>query len=114
MTTTRFVVASIVVAWAVTGVRLTSKDVPPRIVDLARVGNAEGVRALIAEHVDVNAPEADGTTALHWAVRADDTNTASLLIQAGAHASAANRYGITPLALAAINGNSTLIEALLK
>ena len=36
-------------------------------------------------------------TALHWAVRADDAETAQLLIRAGANVKAANRYGITPL-----------------
>jgi ankyrin repeat protein len=112
-TPTRFVVASIVV-WAVAGVGVTSKDAPPRVVDIVKAGHAEGLPALIAEHADVNLPEADGTTALHWAVRADDVNTASMLIRAGARVSTANRYGITPLALAAINGNAVMIEALLK
>jgi ankyrin repeat protein len=32
----------------------------------------------------VNSPEPDGTTALHWAVRADDLDTADRLIKAGA------------------------------
>jgi uncharacterized protein len=110
---TRFVVASIV-AWGVAGVGVASKDAPQRVVDIVKAGHVEGVRALIAARVDVNVPEADGTTALHWAVRADDLNTATMLIRAGARVSAANRYGMTPLALAAINGNAAMIEALLK
>jgi len=44
-----------------------------------RAGNAAAVRALLAKKADVNAPEADGTTALHWAVRANDLATAQLL-----------------------------------
>jgi ankyrin repeat protein len=114
MTTTRFGMAAVVAAWVVAGVGVTSKDAPPRIVDIVKAGHLEGVRALIAQHVDVNVPEADGTTALHWAVRADDLSTASLLIRAGANVSVANRYGITPLALAAINGNAAIIETLLQ
>ena len=64
------------------------------------------MRALLKQRADVNAAEADGTTALHWAVRADDLETAQLLIRAGANVKAANRYGVTPLSLAATNGNA--------
>jgi ankyrin repeat protein len=112
-TPSHVIVASIVI-WAVAGAGVTTKDAPPRVVDIVKAGHTEGVRALLADHADVNLPEADGTTALHWAVRADDVDTASMLIRAGAKVSAANRYGITPLALAAINGNAPMIETLLK
>ena len=37
-----------------------------------------------------------------------------LLLAAGANVKAANRYGVTPISLAAINGNAAVIEALLK
>ena len=59
------------------------------------------VRSLLERKADVNAPEVDGTTALHWAVRADDAETVARLIRAGAKANAANRYGVTPLVVAA-------------
>ena len=72
------------------------------------------MRALLRERVDVNAPEADGTTALHWAVRGDDVDVVMSLIGAGAAADAANRYGVTPLILAATNGHAVVIDALLK
>ena len=71
------------------------------------------VRRLITQRIDVNGAEPDGTTALHWAVRADDREMASILIAAGARPTTANRYGITPLGLAAGNGSATLIEVLL-
>jgi ankyrin repeat protein len=69
---------------------------------------------LLRQKADVNQPEADGTTALHWAVQRDDLEAVDLLLTAGAAASAANRYGVTPLQLAAINGNPASIERLLK
>ena len=56
----------------------------------------------------------DGTTALHWAVRLDDLETADLLIRAGAQVSAANRAGVTALQLAAMNGNAAMIDRLVK
>jgi uncharacterized protein len=63
---------------------------------------------------DANAPEADGTTPLHRAVRDDDLQTVRQLLRNGANASASNRYGVTPLSLAAINRNAAMIETLLK
>src|SRR2546426_4760712 len=72
------------------------------------------VRALLQRPIDVNLPEADGMTALHWAARLDDLQTADLLIRAGANVKAASRYGVTPLSLASANGNAAMIEQLLK
>ena len=77
-------------------------------------GNKEAVRSLLQQKANVNAPQIDGTTALHWAVQADDLETADLLIRAGANVSAANRAGATPLLLAAVNGNAAMIEKLIK
>jgi ankyrin repeat protein len=86
-----------------------------RLVDAVRAGDGQVVRTLLAaggSRAAVNAEEADGTTALHWAVRADDLDTVGLLLAAGANVNRANRYGITPLSLAALNGNPDMIERL--
>lgn len=56
---------------------------------------------------------ADGTPALHWAVRAEDLETAQRLLAAGADATMANRLGVTPLALAADTGNTAMMRLLL-
>jgi ankyrin repeat protein len=56
--------------------------------------------------------EADGTTALHRAVQADEVERVRTLLAAGADARAATRLGVTPLQLAAINGNSTIARLL--
>ena len=45
------------------------------LVDAVKAGNREAVRALIRQRASINAPERDGMTALHWAVRADDADT---------------------------------------
>jgi ankyrin len=60
------------------------------------------------------ADDPDGTTALLWAVRANDLDAAQRLLKAGANPDAANRYGITPLSLAAENSSAPLIQALLQ
>ena len=61
----------------------------------------------------MNVAEPDGTTALHWAADRDDLPIVDLLIAAGANVKAANRYGVTPLYSAAVNGNAAMIERLL-
>jgi uncharacterized protein len=85
-----------------------------RLVDAVKQRDAAAVTSLIRARVDVNAPEGDGTTALHWAVQADDIQTAAALIKAGASVTVPNRLGVTPLMLAATNGSATMIDALLK
>jgi ankyrin repeat protein len=84
------------------------------VADAAMKGNKEAVRSLLEHKADVNARQMDGTTALHWAVRADDRETAELLIRSGANVSVANRDGATPLLLAAVNGNAAMIETLIR
>ena len=60
------------------------------------------------------ADDPDGTAPLHWAVRANDVDAAQRLIRAGANPDAANRYGVTPLSLAAENASAPLIQMLLQ
>jgi uncharacterized protein len=72
------------------------------------------VRALVKQHVDLDTPQGDGMTALHWATYHDDKDIAELLIRAGANVKAANRYGVTPISLACTNGNGAIVELLLK
>ncbi|HEY2382215.1 MAG TPA: ankyrin repeat domain-containing protein [Terriglobia bacterium] len=86
----------------------------PNLIEAVKSGNTMLVRTLLKQHPDVNGQEPDGMTALHWAARNDDVETALSLIRAGAKVKAANRYGVTPISLAATNGNAALVEALLK
>jgi ankyrin repeat protein len=83
------------------------------LADAVKNGDRAAAISLLKQHADVNAPEADGTTALHWAVRQDDREMVDRLIKAGAKVKAANRYGVTPLYLACVNGSTPMIEKLL-
>ena len=51
---------------------------------------------------------------MHWAAYLEDADTTALLIRAGAKVDTPNNYGVTPLALAAGNGNAAIIDQLLK
>jgi uncharacterized protein len=103
--------AWLIVATAAAGLSAAGASVS--LVDAVKSGHRETVRTLIRQRVDVNAAERDGTTALHWAIRADDVEMAQMLIRAGANVKAENHYGVTPLSLAATNGNATIVETLL-
>src|SRR5215469_8084736 len=84
------------------------------VADAVMNKDKEALRALLAKKADVNAPQADGTTALHWAVRQDDLEGVDLLVRAGAHVSAANRDGATAMYLACLSGNAGMVEKLIK
>ena len=81
----------------------------------AKGQDMEGVRrALQLKSPDVNAAEADGTTALHWASYHDNGEMAALLLRAGAKANAANDLGATPLWIASLNGSPAMVRRLLR
>lgn len=72
------------------------------------------IQRLLDERADVNQPQVDGMTALHWATHHEDVDAVRLLLAAGADAKAANRYGVTPLSLACTTGNTAIVELLLE
>jgi uncharacterized protein len=79
---------------------VSAAETDSRLAEAARREDRSAIRAFIDQKADVNAALADGTTALHWAVQADDLDSVNLLLQAGANVKVANRYGVTPLHLA--------------
>jgi ankyrin repeat protein len=83
------------------------------VADAAEREDQADVRGLIERGCDVNRPQVDGMTALHWATRHDDLELARLLVRAKADVKAANRYGVTALALACTNGDEAMVALLL-
>ena len=84
-----------------------------RLVTAVRERNADAIDVLLQEGVDVNIPQADGATALAWAVHWNDHDLTRRLLVAGADVNAANDYGVTPLALACLNRSLAMVERLL-
>jgi ankyrin repeat protein len=85
-----------------------------RLIDAVKAQDEASVRALLSQHVDVNAQQGDGTTALHWAADLDNLALADLLIRAGARMDAANDLGATPLHLACTNRSAPMVDRLLE
>jgi ankyrin repeat protein len=83
----------------------------------ARSGDWDAVKAMLAKGLrgdQVNVADTDGTRPLHWAIRVDEVEVAELLLKAGADARTPNRLGVTPLFMAANNGNPVMIRLLLE
>jgi uncharacterized protein len=99
-------------AWLLLAGLLRATDAP--LADAVERRNAPEVHKLLEQKTGVNAPQADGMTALHWAVYHDDLEIARRLVAAGADAKATNRYGVMPLSLACTNGNAAIVELLLE
>ena len=85
----------------------------PRLVQAVKNGDRATALTLARDANEVAAAEADGTTALHWAVRAEDIELVDRMLRTGADVNAANRYAVTPLKLAATDGDPKMLKRLL-
>ena len=83
------------------------------LLDAVLKGDRRAVRELLKNHVEVNAPQPDGSTPLMLASERNDVEIAGLLIRARANVNAANEYGATALSVACASGNVALIRLLL-
>ena len=85
------------------------------VADAAQRGDLDAVRRLLREGADVNAPQGDGMTALHWAAERGDASLCEVLLYAGARVDAGTRIGhYTPLHLAARAANEAVAGMLLR
>src|SRR6478736_1668822 len=85
-----------------------------RLVEALKAGDTAAALSLLQKRVDVNVPEADGTTPLHWAVRMNNLDLVNRLLRAGASPKAVNRYDVTPIQLACLNGSAEAVGRLLE
>jgi ankyrin repeat protein len=108
------VTASLVALVFVASAQASTVPRDTRLVEAVKTGNADAAAALLKQRLDPNVAEADGTTALHWAVRNNDLTLIDRLLAAGAKAHTANRYGVTPIYLACLNGSAPAVARLLR
>ena len=93
---------------------LTASAAEPLVADAAMHSDVGSVRTLLKGGADVNAAQADGMTALHWAALNGDLPTVDVLLLAGAGREALTRLGAyTPLHLASQRGHGAVVTRLL-
>jgi cytohesin len=69
---------------------------------------------VLAPHVDVNAHNAYGETALDTAARIGDVEAVRLLLEAGADPAVVNKYGDTPLHTAVLHRHADVVKLFLS
>ena len=72
----------------------------------------EVAKLLIESGADLNVPDRNGRTPLHWCIKLGNEEVSNLLVEAGAELNLADRHGVTPLHEVALSG-STLVAQLL-
>jgi|CXWL01.1.fsa_nt_gi ankyrin repeat protein len=95
------------------GVAVSAQGIA-RLADAIKRQDQPSVRRLLQQRTDIEAPDPEGMTPLHWAAHHGSIETVRALLAAGAKSNVANRYGITPLHEAATIGNAAIVNALLK
>ena len=109
-----FKVLAISAAWGVVVAAGAARGPESPIADAAMRGDVATVRSLIARRADVNAPQGDGMTALHWAADRGDSVLATELLRAKADVRRRTRIGgYTPLHIATRTGNPAVVRALI-
>ena len=84
------------------------------LVQAIQAGDATAVRALLQKGSSANEADAEGMTALHWAVLQGGRDVVAQLLNAGAKPDTASHYGVTPLMVASHEGNAAIVGQLLK
>lgn len=74
--------------------------------------DTEILRLMLQSNAPVDAIDAEGNTALDWAVRAGDTNAVRLLLDARARVDVTNYEGATPMLLATERENKVMADML--
>lgn len=83
------------------------------LADAAMRRDVAAVKALLAKKADVNVPQGDGSTALHWAAYNSQPEMVKLLLAGGANVHAKSRLGgLTPLMMAAKAGDAAIVSLL--
>ncbi|WP_434479964.1 ankyrin repeat domain-containing protein [Gemmatimonas sp.] len=89
-------------------------DVATPVADAAMKGDLPGLRSLVTRGADVNAPQSDGMTALHWAAQRGDSTMTALLLRAKAGMTGTTRIGgYQPLHVASEAGSAAVVKQLL-
>ena len=85
-----------------------------RLLQAVQGDDHAAVKALLAQHANPNAPLADNSTVLAWAVNRQDDQSVRLLLKAHAKPNALDIDGASPFLLACELGDPAIVSDLLK
>src|SRR6202046_2992607 len=85
-----------------------------RLLEAVKTDDHDAIKSLIVAHADVNAPLADKSTVLAWAVDRQDEQSVRLLLDAGAKPDVSDMDGALPLTLACQLGDPHIVSDLLN
>jgi len=91
----------------------TGADRGRELLEAVKAAESERALVLLDGVRDVDQPEPDGMTPLHYAVLNNDLAVTQALLRAGADVNARTRYEVSPIYLAAQNGSAELTRLLL-
>jgi ankyrin repeat protein len=114
VTVRRTIAVAVAIGLALTSPRASAADGSSRLADAVKRQDAAAVRSLLRQRAEIDTPDVEGMTPLHWAAHHGALETVRALLAAGAKANVANRYGVTPLHEAATLANAPMVNALLK
>ena len=84
------------------------------LADTIKARDRQTALAMVRAGANVNQPQNDGTTPLHWAVYQVDPELVATLLRNEADANVSNDFGATPLSQAARVANTEMIAMLLE
>mgnify|MGYP000364283700 CR=1 FL=1 len=85
---------------------MTSKE----LLDAAKSGRNDVVKALLEKKVDIESKDGDGWTPLHFAACQGHDDVVQTLLENQADVNAKADYGSTPLYFAAQNGHTPVVK----
>jgi uncharacterized protein len=101
-------------ALALSLVLARSAEAQSPLADRIQAGDRKAALEMIAGNADVNQPQPDGTTPLHWAAYRIDRELVNALLRKGARVNAVNRYGASALGEAVRVANAEIVGMLLE
>ena len=106
-------VKKLILASLMTALLTSNAVVASPLLDTIHNGNLGQAVAMVKDGADVNAREANGTTALHWAIYNNYLPLVQALVDAGADINTSNDYGSSPMSEAAVQGDYQIMKTLL-